>query len=121
MGQTPIHETAAVFPEKWRSLPIQKSLLQKSLGVIPAEAGIQVFNVLWTPAFAGVTEYRMFCKSLDKNLYLNRAILCPRALVKWLAGRAGMNPAPTKRVSRQSVGAGFTPALSACVFGNRSD
>jgi hypothetical protein len=33
-------------------------LLQKSLGVIPAEAGIQVFrHSFWTPASAGVTEF----------------------------------------------------------------
>jgi len=41
------------------------NLLQESLIVIPAEAGIQFFNLFWTPApapdydpgFAGVTEY----------------------------------------------------------------
>ncbi|MDD1777895.1 MAG: hypothetical protein LUQ65_06960 [Candidatus Helarchaeota archaeon] len=29
----------------------------KALNVIPAKAGIQCFQVLWTPAFAGVTVW----------------------------------------------------------------
>ncbi len=30
----------------------------ETLGVIPAEAGIQVFKLFWTPAFAGVTVWK---------------------------------------------------------------
>jgi hypothetical protein len=35
------------------------------LSVIPAKAGIQAFLSFWTPAFAGVTAWRIFYEFIN--------------------------------------------------------
>jgi hypothetical protein len=68
----------SVFPVplnlcKLAILPRDMSLLQKSIYVIPAKAGIQAFQALLGPGFRRRDGIGEFCKSLiceKNNLYL---------------------------------------------------
>ena len=73
-----------VFPYKFPLRPNAVNLtdldLKLSIAVIPAEAGIQVFQAFWTPAFAGVTlwagELSLLIRAINRlhfvTLYVTR-------------------------------------------------
>jgi hypothetical protein len=97
----------SVFPVplnlcKLAILPRDMSLLQKSIYVIPAKAGIQAFQALLEPGFRRGDGIGEFCKSLRKLLFegLPRArvvdsvkdIFCANLLVSEDRNHHGVTP-----------------------------